>query len=181
MKSIHLIPSWNSHRNIFSPGGFACGPHHDFVKWSIRLLVKWWIGLMVDWSNGQVVHQSTSPLVNQSTSQPKDRFPLFGSAIYSDLIKIRLMIGSERVKLRQRLPQDPKGKVSERNQGRKSQKNEKNRLIWVVYTSVKFTFRIGSYNLWDKRGGLNILWPMKSYFLCEAHIFKSYFRFLEPF
>ena len=41
------------------------------------------------------------------------------------------MIGSERVKTRRRLLENPKVKAARKNPGRKNQGNEKYRLIWV--------------------------------------------------
>ena len=53
--------------------------------------------------------------------------------MYVDSIRIGLIIGSERVKTRRRLREDPKRKAARKNLGRKNQGNEKDRLIWEVF------------------------------------------------
>jgi hypothetical protein len=56
----------------------------------------------------------------------RGRFPLFGLAVYGDSIRMSLMIGSERVKTRRRLMEDPKRKAARKNLGRKT--NETRRI-----------------------------------------------------
>jgi len=68
----------------------------------------------------------------------RGRFPLFGLAVYGDSIRMLLMVGSVPVKTKRRLPEHPKGKAPEKNLRRKSPRNEKNRLIWVVYIASLF-------------------------------------------
>jgi len=45
----------------------------------------------------------------------RGRFPLFGLAVHGDSIRMSLMIGSERVKIRWRLVKDPIGNAPEKN------------------------------------------------------------------
>ena len=50
------------------------------------------------------------------------------------------MIGSVLVKTKRRLPEDPKGKAPEKNLRRKSQGNEKDRLIWETLNRSIFKY-----------------------------------------
>ena len=45
----------------------------------------------------------------------RERFLLFGLAVYGDSIKMSLMVGSVLVKTKRRLSEDPRGKAPEKN------------------------------------------------------------------